>query len=133
MHAMQSPGSLSKKRCGRRAKPLPTLAGLHSPVSLPPWPSVLAELVPPGLRSPLRLTVAASALACGLLLTGCATAPPRVIVETIPVPEALLVCRDEPAPPVDVTDRAVGAWIVDLAEAGDDCRAKLGAVRGIVE
>ena len=130
---MQSPGSPSKRRCGRRAKPLPTLAGLPCHASLPPWPSVFAELVPPGLRSPLRLTVAASVLASGLLLTGCATAPPRVIVETAPVPEALLVCRDEPAPPVDVTDRAVGAWIVDLAEAGDDCRAKLGAVRGIVE
>jgi len=50
----------------------------------------------------------------------------------VTVPDSLLSCRDEPAVPGQVDDSALAEWVVDLVEAGADCRGKLRAVRGLV-
>jgi len=52
-----------------------------------------------------------------------------VVVQRIPVPERLLSCKAEPAPPVKDTDTAVASYIVDLIESGADCRSKVAAVK----
>lgn len=76
--------------------------------------------------------LALAVLLCGLLLTGCAPGP-VVLEPRPPVPAALLACRDQPQPPAVVpNDAALGDFMVDLADAGADCRSKLNAVRGIV-
>jgi hypothetical protein len=50
------------------------------------------------------------------------------------VPAALLTCRPSPAVPQPVeSQKIVGLYLLDLFEAGEDCRAKLDAVRGLVE
>ena len=64
---------------------------------------------------------------CGLLWTGCAPAPPPVVV-----PASLLSCAPEPAVPQSPDDTALARLIVDLAEAGADCRARLAAVRMVM-
>lgn len=52
-----------------------------------------------------------------------------VVVERVPVPERFLTCAAEPAPPAEDTDKAVAGFIVDLIEAGADCRSKVQAIR----
>ena len=48
-----------------------------------------------------------------------------------PVPLALLECRQQPArPKADDTD--IAYWILDLANAGQDCREKLARVKELV-
>lgn len=74
-----------------------------------------------------RRAPALTALPCVLPLLGCAAAPPPLVV-----PDGLLTCREEPAAPADPDDRALAGWVLDLAEAGADCRARLAAVRGLV-
>lgn len=52
------------------------------------------------------------------------------------VPAALLTCADEPADPSakpNLTQRDVARYLVELRAAGEDCRAKLGSVRGLVQ
>lgn len=73
-------------------------------------------------RAPARI-----ALPFVLPLAACANAPPALVV-----PESLLACRAAPAVPEVVDDPALARWVVDLAEAGEDCRARLAAVRGVV-
>lgn len=49
------------------------------------------------------------------------------------IPASLLACRVEPgAPAADGSDEAAANYVIDLAIAGRDCRAKLDAVRGLV-
>lgn len=75
------------------------------------------------LRPPAR-----PLLLCALLLTGCATSPPAVVV-----PASMLRCS--PAPPVPAAgdgDGALARFILDLAEAGEDCRTRLRLVGEIV-
>lgn len=51
------------------------------------------------------------------------------------VPAHLLSCEDEPPDPADqpgLTQKDVARYVVILRNAGRDCRAKLGAVRGLV-
>jgi hypothetical protein len=48
------------------------------------------------------------------------------------VPASLLTCQAAPEPPHGPDDTALALWIVDLAGAGEDCRAKLGAVKGLL-
>ncbi len=48
------------------------------------------------------------------------------------VPDSLLVCRDEPRLAGQVNDPLLAEFIIDLVEAGADCRGKLRAVRGMV-
>lgn len=79
--------------------------------------------MPHPIRAPAPI-----AFLCALLSTGCAVAPPPPVL-----PSALLTCRAAPEPPgPGAGDVALGVWIVDLAEAGEDCRARLREVRGIV-
>lgn len=67
-----------------------------------------------------------------LLSTACAT--PEPVAVRLVVPPSLLECAPQPEPPSPVRDDAdLAYWIVDLAGAGADCRAKLAAVRGLVE
>lgn len=70
---------------------------------------------------------------CAALLTGCDLAPrlglTEIRIERPKIDPALLTCRDEPAPPADGTQRDAAAFIVDLREAGADCRANLAGVR----
>lgn len=75
---------------------------------------------------PPRPLLALIALLFALSLTGCAKAP------AVTVPDSLLVCRDEPRLAGQVNDPALGEFIIDLVEAGADCRGKLRAVRGLV-
>ncbi len=62
---------------------------------------------------------------------GCTSSAPLVVIPPARPPEALLVCADEPAPPAAAAATAedVGLYLVDLQQAGDDCRRKLAAVR----
>lgn len=62
-------------------------------------------------------------LAC---LSGCGK---EIVVERVPVPERFLTCANEPAPPAEDTDKAVAGFIVDLIEAGADCRSRVAAIK----
>lgn len=67
------------------------------------------------------------ALFATLALAGCAT--------TGYVPPSLLECADQPLSPAadtNATQADVGVWVIDMAEAGADCRSKLGAVRRLL-
>ena len=84
----------------------------------------------------IRLIPYAGWIVLGLIavtiLGGCAKPSKAITVGGPSVPDQLLTCRDEPAPPATGTQRAVALYVIDLADAGDDCRTKLGAVRSIV-
>ena len=49
------------------------------------------------------------------------------------VPADLLACAGQPSAPMIATQRDAARFIVDLAEAGADCRSKLARVRTLVE
>ena len=70
-------------------------------------------------------TLAPIALLSALLLTGCA--PGKVAV-----PASLLECQPQPGLESIMDDHALAGWILDTVEAGEDCRAKLRLVRGLV-
>lgn len=77
----------------------------------------------------LHLPHAPAALLCALCLTGCAVPVPQA---HLPVPASLLTCAAEPAvPPDSVDDKELAGWVLDLREAGADCRMRLAAVRGL--
>lgn len=78
--------------------------------------------------------MAASALLCAALSTACAEMPPAVEIRTVRqnVPAALLSCPEHPVPPEAPDDHAVAAYVLALAEAGEDCRSKLARVRAVV-
>lgn len=72
------------------------------------------------------------------LLSACATPEPveRIVRVPQPVspPSALLRCQGAPVPPMgEYTQADVAAFVLDLSEAGEDCRGKLRAVRRYVE
>jgi hypothetical protein len=73
----------------------------------------------------LRIPALIAAL-CGLLLTGCAQ--PKVAV-----PASLLECQAQPGLDDVMDDHAVARWMLDTVDAGEDCRAKLRLVRGLVQ
>ena len=58
----------------------------------------------------------------------CVSCGKDVVVQRVPVPERLLSCKAEPAPPAEDTDKAVAGYLVDLIEAGADCRSKVRAI-----
>jgi hypothetical protein len=66
-----------------------------------------------------------------LLLTACASSKPetRIQIEYLPPPEPLLSCAAPPAVPDTIEQARVGEYLTDLWASGDDCRAKLNAVR----
>jgi len=49
------------------------------------------------------------------------------------IPAALLDCAAQPVPPTIRSQRDVALYLLDLAEAGEDCRGKLAAAKGIVD
>lgn len=76
---------------------------------------------------PRRLASALLPLPWLLPWTGCAPVPPPLVV-----PPTLLACLPAPAVPDAPDDPALARWVLDLAEAGEDCRARLARVREIV-
>lgn len=69
-----------------------------------------------------------SALAVALLVT--LSACTKTIIQPAPIPAALTTCQRAPTKPTgDYTQRDVASYVVDLAEAGADCRAKVDALR----
>ena len=62
---------------------------------------------------------------CALCLTACA---PRKVA----VPASLLECLPQPALELTMDDHAVARWLLDVVDAGEDCRFKLRLVRGLV-
>ncbi|WP_424140761.1 Rz1-like lysis system protein LysC [Roseomonas chloroacetimidivorans] len=80
---------------------------------------------------PLRR--AAPALLLLLLSAACAAPVTQVRVQPLSLPAGLLACLPQPEPPPDSADDAdLASWVLDLAEAGADCRAKLDRVRDLV-
>jgi hypothetical protein len=69
------------------------------------------------------------ALSLLLALSACALPdpPPARLV-----PPTLLVCRPEPAVPELTEDAVLMFFVLDLIEAGEDCRSRLARVREIV-
>lgn len=85
----------------------------------------MPRLLPP--RAALLLPL------CGLLAC-CAPAPEPTVVRPT-VPASLLTCAAAPAAPdlnVPRWDQVLADYLLDLSAAGDDCRAKLGAVGNLV-
>lgn len=76
-------------------------------------------------------TLALCLMLSSLLLTGCGGV--EVVETRLKVPGHLLTCQAEPEPPIEMTGQAVAGFIVDLAEAGEDCRRRLGAVQRILD
>jgi hypothetical protein len=68
-----------------------------------------------------------------LCFTACAGQPVTVPTTHLPIPANLLSCTDEPNLPDPIADDTqLANWILDLSNAGADCRSKLGSVRSIV-
>lgn len=86
----------------------------------------------------LRASLAVAAVIGLVLLAGCATTAERVVprIETraVEVPPSLLRCLPEPrAKAAWKSQRDVALFLIKLAEAGEDCRVKLEAVRKFLE
>lgn len=71
------------------------------------------------------------ALPLGMFLTGCATTIPQQAPLTIP--SNMLLCQAAPQVPNNPTDKDLAYYILDLSNAGDDCRDKLQAIKNIKE
>jgi len=93
-------------------------------------------------RSPwpccLRTTAAFAVVLAVLMLAGCQSTKevivPKIEERRIEVPASLLSCMPEPVAARGwATQRDVALFMVKLAEAGADCRAKLAAVRRLLE
>lgn len=62
---------------------------------------------------------------------------PAPVVERLEIPDALLYCKAEPPPPQRSSPGQprsqveIGGWIIDVLDAGADCRSKLERVRQI--
>ncbi len=86
---------------------------------------------------PQRPKTGALLLCSAMLLSGCAAPEPRLLVERRMerprLPPTLLICQDSPDPPDALMQREVADFIVRLWEAGEDCRAKLAALRGLLD
>jgi len=86
----------------------------------------------------LRASLAVAAVIGLVLLAGCATTAERIVprIETraVEVPPSLLRCMPEPqAKAAWKTQRDVALFLIKLAEAGEDCRVRLEAVRKLIE
>lgn len=74
-----------------------------------------------------------------LLISGCAHKPAVEVVTKIEtrqvaVPEALLTCMPEPeAREVWKSQKDVALYLIQVSEAGEDCRQKLDGVRKILD
>lgn len=99
---------------------------------------VLLKLLRFGVRLVPYLVIGIAVLFVAGALSGCATKPVETMpVVTVlpppPVPDSLLQCRPEPTVGRLVTQRDAARYVLDLREAGADCRGKLGAVGGILK
>ena len=66
----------------------------------------------------------------------CCSPPPEPVVVRPPVPRSLLTCAPAPvAPDLNVPrwDQVLARYLLDLGAAGQDCRAHLHAVAGLVK
>lgn len=61
-----------------------------------------------------------------MLLTACASADRAVVAAP---PAEMLTCAPSPEVPTADSQRAVAEYVVELWDAGEDCRQRLGAVR----
>ena len=86
----------------------------------PLFPRVLQAL----RLAPLLLVCVAAA---------CSSPPPPPLPPAIPLPDALLTCSGQPPAPdsLGLTDTTLALWITDTVDAGQDCRDKLGLIRGL--
>lgn len=88
---------------------------------------------------PSRLTTAMAfaVIIAVLALAGCATTErvvPRIETRTVEVPPSLLRCMPEPqARAAWASQRDVALFLIKLAEAGEDCRLRLEAIRKLLE
>lgn len=86
-----------------------------------------------------KATMGRLALFCLVPLTACADKPPEIVtkVEYVrqEIPDALLTCPEGPPvpDPGTATQRSVAAFLVQAVHAGEDCRAKLEAIRRLVQ
>lgn len=73
------------------------------------------------------------------MLTGCASMRPQKVLvpvvqnQRVLVPESLLTCAGEPVPGVWASQKEVARYIIELQAAGGDCRAKVRAIKRILE
>ena len=74
----------------------------------------------------MRKMTALSGPLLAICLPGCGE---DVVVKPVPVPPQFLSCKAEPATPAETTDKSVANFIIDLVEAGADCRSKVRAIR----
>lgn len=72
---------------------------------------------------PPRRPLAWIPLLCALSLAACAT--PAPVLVRLAMPPALRSCREAPTPPELTGDADLAYWILDLADAGQDCRDTL--------
>ena len=85
----------------------------------------------------MRYIIGASLLI--MLISGCAHKPPPEVVTKIEtrqifVPEALLTCMPEPqAREVWQSQKQVALYLIQVSEAGEDCRQKLDGVRKLLD
>lgn len=57
-----------------------------------------------------------------------------MLAPRVEVPPSLLKCAPQPQPPETLkADTDLTDWIINLADAGQDCRSKLGHVGEIVK
>lgn len=68
-----------------------------------------------------------------LLLALIACAPAKRPAPAISLAPSLLNCRDEPPVPAMTTDADLMGFLLDVIEAGEDCRTRLARVREIFE
>ena len=72
------------------------------------------------------------ALSFALALTACAPPAPAPLPPALALSRGLLICRPRPPVPQIAQDADLMLWIVDLDEAGEDCRQRLDRVREVI-
>ncbi len=81
------------------------------------------------MRSPAR-PPALPALLCAWGLSACA--PAALPPPPLSLAPSLLTCRPEPAVPELREDADLMRYVLDLVEAGEDCRERLARVREVI-
>ncbi len=80
----------------------------------------------------MSLKMVALVLLFSLFLTGCSMLEQKVITKIEykrqHIDPSLLSCADEPPLPVKITDKNVALYVLELKDAGDDCRGKVRAI-----
>lgn len=75
-----------------------------------------------------------------VFLSGCSSRPASPDLSRVDaalavrpaIPQDLLTCKPEPrSPGGDATDSTAARYVIDVVDAGRDCRRKLGAIRNV--